>query len=105
MAQFDGYPNPSRTTKKYLPYLLDIQNPFLSDLSTRLVIPLGIKSAFSNLPMDRLTPEVSYEGEELLNLTPQMSSVPVSILKKPLGSLSHFRDEIISSHDFAVTGI
>ena len=105
MAQFDVYPNPSRTTKKYLPYLLDIQNPFLSDLSTRLVIPLGIKSALRNEVMDRLTPEVSYDGEELLILTPQMSSVPVSILKKPLGSLSHFRDEIIGSLDFAVTGI
>lgn len=105
MAQFDVYPNPSRTTKKYLPYLLDIQNPFLSDLSTRLVIPLGVKSALRNETMDRLTPEVSYEGEALLILTPQMSSVPVLILKKPLGSLSHFRDEIISSLDFAVTGI
>lgn len=105
MAQFDVYPNPSRATKKHLPYLLDIQNPFLNDLSTRLVIPLGIKSVLRNEVMDRLTPEVSYEGEELLILTPQMSSVPVSILKKPLGSLSHFRDEIISALDFAVTGI
>lgn len=105
MSQFDVYQNPSRTTKKYLPYLLDIQNPFLNDLSTRLVIPLGFKSAFKNEAMSRLTPEVSYEGEELLILTPQMSSVSVSILKKPLGSLSHFRNEIISSLDFAVTGI
>ncbi|MFC3122803.1 CcdB family protein [Agaribacter flavus] len=105
MAQFDVYPNPSRTTRKYLPYLLDIQNPFLSDLSTRLVIPLGFRSAFKNEAMNRLTPEVSYGGDELLILTPQMSSVPASILKKPLGSLSHFRNEIISSLDFAVTGI
>jgi len=105
MAQFDVYPNPSKATKKYLPYLLDIQNPFLSDLSTRLVIPLGIKSALKNESMDRLTPEISYGGKELLILTPQMSSVPVSILKKPLGSLSHFRDEIVGSLDFAVTGI
>ena len=88
MAQFDVYPNPSRTTKKHLPYLLDIQNPFFSDLSTRLVIPLGFKSAFNNETMNILTPEVSYEGEELLILTPQMSSVPASMLKKPLGSLS-----------------
>lgn len=105
MAQFDVYPNPSRTSKKYLPYLLDIQNPFLSDLSTRIVIPLGLRSAFRNEVMDRLTPEVSYEGEALLVLTPQMSSVPVSILKQPIGSLAHFREEVISSLDFAVTGI
>ena len=105
MAQFDVYPNPSKTTKKHLPYLLDIQNPYLSDLSSRIVIPLGSKSAFKNEAMDRLTPEVTYEGGELLILTPQISSVPTSILQKPLGSLSHFREEIINSLDFAVSGI
>ncbi len=105
MAQFDVYPNPSNKTKKFLPYLLDIQKAYLSDLSTRIVIPLGLTSAFKNRAMDMLTPEVSYEGDKLLILTPQMSSVASSILKKPLGSLSHFREEIINSLDFAVSGI
>lgn len=105
MAQFDVYPNPSRTTKKHMPYLLDIQNSFLSDLATRIVIPLGLKTSFNNEAMARLTPEVSYEGEQLLILTPQMASVSSSILKKPIGSLTHFRDEIINSLDFAVSGI
>jgi len=105
MAQFDVYPNPSRTTKKHIPYLLDIQNAFLSDLATRIVIPLGFKSSFNNEAMARLTPEVSYEGEKLLLLTPQMASVPSTILKNPVGSLSHFRNEIIDSLDFAVSGV
>lgn len=105
MTQFDVYRNPSKATKKFMPYLLDIQNPFLSDLSTRIVIPLGFKSAFKNEAMARLTPEVSYEGKQLLVLTPQMSSVPSSILKTPIGSLSHFRSEIINSLDFAISGI
>ncbi|TBR43544.1 plasmid maintenance protein CcdB [Marinomonas agarivorans] len=105
MAQFDVYLNPSKTTKKYLPYLLDIQSPLLSDLSSRIVIPLGFKSAFKNEAMDRLTPEVSYEGAQFLILTPQLSSVPLSILKEPIGTLSHFRNEIIGSLDFAISGI
>lgn len=88
-----------------MPYLLDIQNSFLSDLSTRIVIPLGLRSSLNNEAMSRLTPEVSYEGEQLLILTPQMASVSSSILKKPIGSLAHFRDEIINSLDFAVSGI
>ncbi|MBU2886096.1 CcdB family protein [Gilvimarinus agarilyticus] len=105
MAQFDVYPNPSKVTKKYLPYLLDIQNPFLSDLSSRIVIPLGLKTALKNEALDRLTPEVSFEDAQLLILTPQMSSVPASILKNPIGTLSHFRSEIIGSLDFAISGI
>jgi hypothetical protein len=40
MAQFDVYPNPSRTSKAYYPYLVDVQSPLLSELATRIVIPL-----------------------------------------------------------------
>lgn len=61
MAQFDVYKNPSRNTKKVYPYLVDIQHELISDIATRIVIPLG--------------------------------------------KLSHFRDDIISSLDFAITGI
>jgi toxin CcdB len=55
--------------------------------------------------MDVLTPEINYEGEELLLLTPQISSVPSKILKEPVGSLSHFREQIINALDFAITSI
>ncbi len=41
MAQFDVYPNPSRTSKTYYPYLVDVQSPLLRELATRIVIPLG----------------------------------------------------------------
>ncbi|MDM3871084.1 CcdB family protein [Porticoccus sp. W117] len=105
MSQFDVYKNPSKTSKKHLPYLLDVQNNFLEDLSTRIVIPLGLKSSFRNEEMDKLTPTISYLDEELLLLTPQISSVPASILKNQIGSLAHIRSEIINSLDFAISGI
>jgi len=78
---------------------------FLNGISTRIVIPLGLKSSFKNEVMSRLTPEISYLEEELLLLTPQLASVLSSILKEPVGSLSHFRDQIIGSLDFAISGI
>jgi len=46
MAQFDVYPNPSKTSKAHYPYLVDIQSSLLSELATRIVIPLGKRSAF-----------------------------------------------------------
>ena len=55
--------------------------------------------------MTNLTPEISFEDEQLLLLTPQISSVPENILSNPIGSLSHFREQIINALDFAVTGI
>ena len=105
MAQFDVYPNPSKTSKAYYPYLVDIQSSLLSDLVTRIVIPLGNYSAFGSQSMQGLTPEISFEDEQLLLMTPQVSSVPEKHLKNPVGSLSHFRDQIVAALDLAVTGI
>jgi toxin CcdB len=105
MAQFDVYRNPSKTSHKHFPYLVDIQSPFISEISTRIVIPLGNADLFNNEIMNKLTPEITYDDEDLLLLTPQISAIASKLLTKPIGSLAHFREQIISSLDFAVTGI
>ncbi|WP_339752370.1 CcdB family protein [uncultured Marinobacter sp.] len=105
MAQFDVYPNPSKTSKAHYPYLVDIQSPLLTDLATRIVIPLAKRAAFGGQAMQGLTPEITFADQELLLLTPQISSVPEKQLKNPIGSLSHFRDQIVGALDLAITGI
>lgn len=35
MAQFDVYPNPSSNTRSIFPYILDIQNPLISDIAEK----------------------------------------------------------------------
>jgi toxin CcdB len=105
MNQFDVYINPSLSTRKAFPYIVDIQNPVISDITTRIVIPLGKISYFKNEPIERLTPVIEYQNEKLVLLTAQIASIPTKKLKKPIGSLSHFRDEIIAALDFAITGI
>ncbi|WP_409524465.1 CcdB family protein [Nitrincola sp. MINF-07-Sa-05] len=105
MAQFDVYPNPSKTSNTQYPYLVDIQSSLLTDLATRIVIPLGKYSAFGGQSMRGLTPEISFDDQQLLLMTPQISSVPEKHLKNPVGSLSHFRDQIVAALDLAVTGI
>ncbi len=105
MRQFDVYANPSRTTRQSYPFIVDIQSAIISEITTRIVVPLGRKAQFKNEEMKGLTPTVIYEGEELLLLVPQIASMPAKALKNPLGSLSHLRDEIIAALDFAITGI
>lgn len=105
MAQFDVYPNPSKTSRAHYPYLVDIQSSLLTDLATRIVIPLGNRAAFGGNAMQGLTPEITFNGQELLLLTPQISSVPEKHLKTPVGTLSHFRGQIVGALDLAVTGI
>jgi len=104
MAQFDVYKNSNSRTKKIYPYLLDIQNSIVSDISTRIVIPLGNSNQFNHQKMDVLTPELSFNNEKLILLTPQIASIPAHLLKEPIGSFIQFRGEIISSLDFIITG-
>ncbi len=62
-------------------------------------------SKFKEEELKKLTPRVSYKEQELLILIPQISSMPAKLLKEPVGSLSHLRDEIIAALDFAIIGI
>jgi toxin CcdB len=105
MAQFDVFTNPSPTTRKLFPYIVDIQSQYLEDLATRIVIPLGKASAFANTSMKGLTPEISFHDEKLLLLTPQIASIPKIKLHNPIGSLAHFRTDIMNALDFAIFGI
>lgn len=105
MAQFDVYKNPSKTSKKFFPYLVNIQSPYIAELATRMVIPLGHAPFFGNVAMKNLTPEFNFEGEKLLLLTPQISSIPAKQLNAPVGSLIHFREQIINALDFAILSI
>ena len=105
MPQFDIYANPNKKSKRAYPFILDLQNNLIDDLTTRIVAPLAIYTEFKDEELKRLTPRVSYEEQELLILIPQITSIPANLLKKPIGTLAHLRDEIVAALDFAITGI
>ena len=105
MAQFDVYKNLNKNTQKAFPYMVDIQNSIVSDISTRIVIPLGKASHFKNQQMEGLTLEIGHDEENLVLITPQLASVPATILKEPIGSLEHMRDDIVAALDFLITEV
>lgn len=105
MPQFDIYVNPNKKSRIAYPFIIDMQNNLVDDLTTRIVAPLALYSKFKDEELKKLTPRVSYKERELLILIPQISSMPAKLLKEPVGSLSHLRDEIIAALDFAIIGI
>ena len=105
MPQFDVYKNPSKKSSSYYPYLVDIQNNYISELETRIVIPLGKAEFFNNEAMTRLQISLSFDNENLLLMTPQISSISRKQLKKPVGSVAHLRQDIVDALDFAISGI
>lgn len=105
MAQFEVFENPGATTRNGFPYLVDVQSPYLEELATRIVIPLGRASLLKQAAMKGLILEVQFNDEQLLLLTPQISSIPKKRLGAPVGSLAHLRDELLNALDFAFFGI
>ena len=100
MAQFDVYENTNEKTKEQTPFLLDIQNDILKNLSTRVVIPLIVSSKSINL----LNPKYTINGITVALSTAEIASIPMEIFGNKISSLKDKREEIIGAVDFLVTG-
>lgn len=48
MSQFDVYKNSSKSTQQAFPFILDIRHEHISDIGTRIVLPLGRLKYFRN---------------------------------------------------------
>lgn len=100
MAQFDVYENLNDKSRQNIPYLLDIQNDVLKNLSTRLVIPLVI----TNQSINFLNPKFTINQIDVILSTAELASIPMEILGNKVCSLRDKREEIIGAVDFLVTG-
>ncbi|DAB28584.1 MAG: plasmid maintenance protein CcdB [Sulfurimonas sp. RIFOXYD12_FULL_33_39] len=100
MAQFDVYENKNSRTKEDIPYLLDIQNNMLKELSTRAVVPLVLNMK----PAKILNPKFEINGLNLTMSTAELAGVSMDNLGTCICSLEDKRDEIISAIDFMITG-
>jgi toxin CcdB len=105
MSQFILYKNEDNSTNNAYPYFVDIQNSLLSDLNSRLVIPLSSYSDSERTDVKKLCPLIDIEEGQFVLLTHQMTSVPRSILKTEITSIKHYRYQIIDALDMLVSGI
>ena len=105
MEQFTLYKNENKNSKKAYPYFVDVQNDLLSDLNSRIVIPISTQKALNNLNAKRLCPVIEIDGNTFVLLTHQITSVPCSILKKEVATLEHYRYDILGAIDLLLTGI
>lgn len=100
MAQFDVYENLNDKSRQNIPYLLDIQNDVLKNLSTRVVIPFVI----TNQSINFLNPKFTINQIDVILSTAELASIPMEILGNKVCSLRDKREEIIGAVDFLVTG-
>lgn len=104
MAQFTVYENTNEETNDVYPFLVDVQNDLLSDLNTRVVIPMCLLKAMENKSISYLSPVFEIKGSQYILLTPQLAGIPTRELGSPVCDLSEFRHQFINALDFLFTG-
>lgn len=98
MAKYDVFPNPSGDG-----FLLDVQTDLLSDLNTRVVVPILPRSRAPK-PATRLNPSFDIDGEPVVMVTQFMAAVPVGILKSSVASLEEEFEKITVAIDMLMQG-
>lgn len=104
MAQFSVYRNKNARTKSTFPLLVDVQSDLLELLNTRVVIPMTKAPALTRKPVSYLTPEVSFNGDRYVLMTPQLAGIGRTELGPHAGTLVDERQTILAAINFLLTG-
>lgn len=98
MSRFDLYATKDRNT-----YLIDLQSNFLEHYNTRVVAPVVSAKTYDGAARD-LNPTVQIEGAAFVVQTHLLATVPASLLRRHVGSLSGQADEITRGLDMLFQG-
>ena len=86
------------------PYLLNVQSELLSDLATRIVVPLVRSDAFGRRAR-RLHPVFTIEGAEVVMATHLLAAIRRRGLGPRVASLLDQRDSIVAAIDVLWSGV
>ncbi len=96
MGRFDVYPNPGKNGRGFV---LDVQADLLSELATRVMVPLLPQNTAPKAARG-LNPAFEIDGRPHLMLTQFIAAVPKKHLGKPTLSLKARSDDITRALDF-----
>jgi toxin CcdB len=106
VGQFTVHRNRNAATKVRFPLLLDVQSDLLSELGTRVVVPLTPATvATRRTAMRTLTPILVVEGKDYLMVTPQLAGIAARELGSAVADVSAQRPTMLAALDFLITGI
>ena len=104
MAQYDVYPNPSRSAADGIPYVVVVQSDLLDALATRLTIPLAVLDAAAKVPT-ALCPVITVKGQRLQALAHYAAPLPAKALKRPLVNVASQASALVSALDVGLSGV
>lgn len=84
-------------------YLLDCQSDMLTDLETKLTVPLFLYEDAPK-PAGRLNPIFDVNGDRVVMMTQYASAIRTSQLGKRIGTLDHEHDAVRDALDTLLVG-
>jgi toxin CcdB len=83
MSRYDVYAHPDLELRRKTPYLLDVQNPFLDNLDTRVVLPLR-EAGYLPFPIRDMNPSFRIKGKQVVLDTAAIAAFPSQSLSRPV---------------------
>lgn len=104
MAQLDIHINSDTRTKARTPLLLNVQADLLSELATRMVVPLRPGGPQEPWVISRLHPVITVGEDRYVAVVSEMAGIPATILGEIIANARDQRTEILSAIDLLITG-
>lgn len=103
MAQYDIFPNPSRSGADGIPYVVVIQSDLLDTLATRLTVPLAEPDASGKAPQV-LCPLIHVNGRRLHALAHYTAPLPAKLLRHPVANVADQASALVAAVDAVLSG-
>ena len=102
MRQFDVFPNPSPRSRGAAPFIVLMQSHFMDEMPSALIAPL-IREARSG-DFTRVSIAARLNDDLLYLSLAEMAPISRSDLKRPVGTLKPYEDDIRRALDRLFTG-
>lgn len=103
--QFDVYRNENPSSREIFPFLLDVQADLLSDMETRVALPLALESAFTGKIIKGLMPLLRIKAKNYVAVTSLMAGIPKRALGTKVANVSQCRAQLLAALDLLLTGV
>ncbi len=104
MAQFDISKNNNKTSKKDVPFIMEIQSNSVSILGTRIVVPLRRTENNLDKMISKIHVSIEVENTKYIAFISEMAAIPSGIIGPAITNGAFKRIEIISAIDLLFTG-